>query len=384
MDKEIKGLTSAAKRILMAVRDKERIIVFGDGDLDGIISVVIFKQALEILGESLSAVFFANRKKYGYGLSIKCLDFFKDKSPALLVVFDCGTNNMETIDIAQKAGFSVIVVDHHVALQKLPDDLIIINPKQEGDDYPFKEMCASGLSYYLAKKILNMAQKEFMPETLLELAMIGTFFDRMPISHDNEKIIEQGLIVLPLTERMGLRMLMDVAECEIYDQEEIIDKVIAPLSAAVGEHAENEAFMLLTSNNAQEIETLSNTLMERAKQKKQKVRDIIDSVEQNADMNDLIIFSGSKDYELFMLGSVASFLSRKYDKPVFIYSQYEKESQGSVRSTEDIDSVKLMSSCSHLVKNYGGHPKASGFGLKNENLDEFKKCLIENLINPIG
>ncbi len=381
MDTEIKGLTPVAQRILKAVRDKEKIILFGDGDLDGIISVVIFKQALKILGMPESGVFFANRKKYGYGFSIKCLDFFKDEAPALIVVFDCGTNNIKTIKKAQKAGFSVVVVDHNIALDKLPDDLLIINPKQEGEKYPFKEMCATGLSYYLAKKVLNIAEKEFKPEKLLELAMIGTFFDRVPIQEDNEKIIEQGIIVLPLTKNMGLKTLMDSTECEIYDQQEIITKVVAPLSAAIGEHSENEAFVLLTSKNMQKTKTISDVLVKRANEKREKVRAIIDSVEQDADVDDLIIFTGSKNYELFMLGSAASYLSKKYDKPVFLYSKCEKESQGSVRSTDEVDSVELMSNCSHLAINCGGHPKASGFGLKNENIDKFKKCLIKHLKN---
>ena len=143
---EIKNIKKAGQRILEAAVSKEKIILYGDADMDGVASVIILKEALEILGNSPVQVYFPDREKEGYGLNKEALKFLEKFSPALLITLDCGIGNVKEVDLAKKMGFEVIIVDHHEALQKLPQASIIVDPKQPEDKYPFKGFACSKAS----------------------------------------------------------------------------------------------------------------------------------------------------------------------------------------------------------------------------------------------
>jgi len=372
----MKGRKEAINHILKSVQDKESIILFGDSDLDGIASVVIFKEALELLKNPNPLIFWANREKYGYGLSRRVLELLAPKAPALLIALDCATTNVEGVNLAQQMGFRVIIIDHHPAIDKLPQAEFIINPKQE--EGVFKELCAAGLAYKVVKALLFAAQKEFEPERFLELAMIATLFDQVAQEGENEQIIEQGLLSLAQTERIGLRALMEVADCQLFDKQEIQEKIIAPLAAAGFENQQSEAFLLLREKSLKKAKGMARALLEKSEAKRRKIQEIIEEIEEG-DVFSQLIFKGSKAWPLFLMGSAASRLCQRYKKPVFAYHQGREESQGSVRVPKGMDSIELMRPCAKLLINYGGHPRASGFGLKNENLEKFEKCLLKSL-----
>jgi len=138
MGHKIKNLEKASERIKKAVANNERIILYGDSDLDGISSVVILEEAIKSLGGSASAVFFPDREKDGYGINLNALNILKDKAPALFITLDLGIGNIKEVDIANKIGFEVLIIDHHETLVGTPAASIIVDPKQESDDYAFK------------------------------------------------------------------------------------------------------------------------------------------------------------------------------------------------------------------------------------------------------
>src|SRR3989344_359787 len=189
---EIKNLKKAAERITTAVKNKENIILYGDADLDGAASVIIFKEALKNLGAEPSAVYFPDRETEGYGITPKGLDYLKKFSPALLVAFDLGIGNFEEVKTAKKLGLEVIIIDHHEILDKLPSASIIVNPKQKGDRWPFKEFAASGLSFKLAELILAEKFSDSLRNNFLELAALATIADMMPKKDENALIISEG------------------------------------------------------------------------------------------------------------------------------------------------------------------------------------------------
>ena len=176
---KIKNLTKAANRIKKAILQKERIILYGDADLDGITSVLIAEEAIKSLGGNIVARYFPEREKEGYGVTPKGLEYLKEHAPALLVTFDLGISNFKEIPMAKKLGFSVIVVDHHKVLDKLPKADIIVDPKQPGDKYPFKEFAACGLSLQLAKELLGKKMSDALYQSMVELAAMGTIADMM-------------------------------------------------------------------------------------------------------------------------------------------------------------------------------------------------------------
>ena len=136
---EIKNLKRAAGRIKRAIKNKEKIILYGDADLDGAASVIILKESIKNLGGKVARVYFPDREKEGYGLNQKALNLLKKEAPALLILLDCGISNFKEIKLAKKLSLKVIIIDHHEVLEKLPEAEIIIDPKQPGDKYSFKE-----------------------------------------------------------------------------------------------------------------------------------------------------------------------------------------------------------------------------------------------------
>lgn len=375
---KMKGARQAIDRILKAVADKEKIILFGDADPDGVAAVIILKESLEILKNPAQDIYFPNFEKESYGLNKKALTYLKKYAPGLLIILDCGITNVQEVEKAKKLGFEVIIIDHHEPLKQLPD-CIIIDPKQKDCQYPFKELCAAVIVYNLTKKLVFEAQKTFKPERFLELAMIATLYDSMPLIGQNKEIVEQGLLCLSNTDCIGMKSLIEITECEASLQKEVQEKIVPILGAADVKKHINQTFSLLTENSPLKAKNICKNLLKKRKIKQKKVKQALIEINQKIDNFSNIIFEGDSGWQIKILGAIASRICGKYKKPCFIYHKGEKQSRGAVRSIKDIDSVKMMTKCSHLLKSYGGHAKASGFCLNNENLSEFKKCLIKSI-----
>lgn len=373
---KMKGVKEVIYRILGAVKEKEKIILFGDADPDGVASVIILKEALEILGNPPSFIYFPNREKEGYGLNKKALFFLRNYAPALLITLDCGIGNFEEIELAKNFGFEVIIIDHHEVLEELPKASIIVDPKQKSDQYPFKELCTAAIVYKIVRPLLFEAQKTFKPESFLELAMIATLSDQMPQDQDNEKILKEGLLSLQYTKRAGLKALMDTCGFKDFDAREIREKIIPPLASANSKKHQSEIYLILTEESDSRAKKIAENLFKKSKLRREKINEIFEETKGKIDPSLPVVFVGNENLPSALTGVIASKVCQRCQKPTFIYKKGKRESQGSVRTPKGVDSVKAMSSCSKLLEVYGGHSHASGFRVKNENLEKFKECLI--------
>ncbi|MDO8601274.1 MAG: DHH family phosphoesterase [bacterium] len=374
----IKNLKEAADRIKKAVKNKEKIIIYGDSDLDGVTSVIITKEAVKNLGGLIQAIYFPNRETEGYGLSQTGLNFLKKFSPALLVVLDCGISNFKEVKIAKKFGLEVIIVDHHEILDKLPDVKIIVDPKQKEDKYPFKQFAACGLAFRLAEAILGKKMTENLRKDLIELAALGTIADMMPREDDNAVFILEGLKSLEKSWRPGIKIFLDsLGDSLRLDQK--VQKLISVLNARDVENNLPASFRLLTLSSEDETKKLLEKLIEKSDEKKARTEMVLQEAEDRLlGKEEKIIFEGSESWDYGLISTVASLLVNRHQKPTFIFKKGAKESQGTVRMPKHTNAVSLMKQCKKLLLTYGGHPMAAGFRIKNENLKEFKKCLIKN------
>lgn len=371
---EIKNLTEVAKRILKAIENREKILLYGDADLDGACSVIILKEAIFNLGGKITQIYFPNREIEGYGISEYGLNFLKKFSPALLITLDCGISNFAEVKLAKKYGFEVIIIDHHEILDQLPEADLVVDPKQKEDKYPFKELATVGITFKLVESLLDGKMTEVLRRNFLELVALATLADMMPQIGENKMFIEEGLEFLKNSWRPAFQ-----AFSKIFDLPRQIFKVISILNVRDIEDNYPNSFKLLTESNFEKAEKMIKKLMEKGKERKEETNRILEEIESNNLENEKIIFVGNKNWSLSSISVVASFLCQKYKKPAFIYKKLEKESQGTVRVPLGIDSVSLMKKCKNLLIRFGGHPQASGFRIKNENLDKFKECLIKNL-----
>jgi len=374
---EIKNLKKASKRIIKAIKNKEKIIIYGDADLDGACSVIIFEETIKNLGAKTPVIYFPDREEEGYGLTETALNYLEKEAPALLITFDCGIGNFKEIKLAKKLGFEVMVVDHHETLDKLPAASIIVDPKQKGDKYPFKEFAATGVVYKLSQVILKDKLTDSLKRNFLELTTLATIADMMPEVNENAEIIEEGLLYLETSWRPGIKASLDSID-DILDLRQKISKIISLLNVRDVQDRFPASFRLLTAATSREAEKILEILFQKLLLRKERIKEIIAQVEEKISQEKEfpIIFSGDPLWELILLGSVASIFSKEYKKPVFLFKKEEKESQGTVRLVKGLNGVKAMLSCRDLLITFGGHPQACGFKLKNENLENFRNCLI--------
>jgi len=378
--KEIKNLKKAAKRILKAIKTKERIILYGDSDLDGTASVIILEESIKNLGGVVSAIYFPDREKEGYGLSKKALEWLEKMAPALLIMLDCGIGNFEEIKIANRMGFEVIVIDHHEVLSRLPEASIIVDPKQKDDNYPFKQFANAGIAYKLSQLLLGDKLTGLLKNNFLELVALATLADMMPQVGENQVFIQEGLEALKNTLRPGLRIFWQINKIE--DSEPIkmtASKIISILNAAGMQNHLTESYLLLTSSDKETARFFAELLIKKRKEKHLRIKEIVQEVEKRIlkKIEWPIVFEGDKNWPLTLVGPVASLICRDFQKPVFIFNIGKTVSRGAVRTPRNINSIKAMESCSHLLETFGGHPLASGFTIKNEKLEEFKECLMD-------
>ncbi len=373
---KIKNIEKAAERIKKAVKNNERIILYGDSDMDGISSVVILEEAIKNLGGHVDSAFFPDREKDGYGINLTALKMLKDKVPALLITLDLGIGNFEEVDVANKMGFEVIIIDHHEPLAKVPKASIIVDPKQADDSYPFKGLADVGVAFNLCMELLGDKISQSLKNSFLELAALGTIADMVPQIEQNQEIIEEGLRSLKNTFRPALRAFLDIlGNGEVF--EGALSKIISGLNAAESVDFKNESYVLLTSSDKNKCREMAQILLDKNFNKQVQVKNINKEVERRISQkqDEQIIFEGDPSWKLILAGSVASTMCNKYGKPAFIFKKMDKESCGSVRNPKGTNSVEAMKTCDSFLLTYGGHANASGFRVKNEDLEKFRERL---------
>ena len=378
---EIKNLRKTASRILKAIKNKERIILYGDADLDGVASVIILKESIQSLGEEIAAIYFPDREAEGYGISETGLNFLRKLAPALFIAVDCGIGNFKEAKLAKNLGFEVIIIDHHQVLGKLPEASIIVDPKQKGDKYPFKELATTGIVFKLSELILSSKMTDALRKSFLELTALATIADMMPNEQENKTFIEQGLTSVENFWRPGLQAFFEIEPFEsIANLSQKVSKLVSILNIRDLHKGIPASFRLLTSSSKAESQKIIEKLLRKSEIKKEKINKIAEEIEwQLSKESKDIVFIGSTEWEFDLISSLASIICNKYKKPTFIFKKGKKESQGAVRALSGVNSVCLMEKCSKYLLTFGGHPRASGFRIKNENLEKFKACLIKNI-----
>jgi single-stranded-DNA-specific exonuclease len=379
---EILNLKETAQRILRATENRERIILFADADLDGVCSLVILQEAIQGLGSQVETVYFPNREEEGYGLNLKALEFLKQKSPALLIALDCGIGNFEEIKKAKALGFQVIVVDHHQVLGKIPEDaILVVDPKQEGDQYPFKKLANTGIVYHLAHLILEASWSKMLEQNFVELAAIATLADMMEEKDDNKIIMEKGLGFLLQTQRPGLKALVDILVSSESGIRQVAQKIVSVLNITDIKDHLTESYLLFTLSAEGEAKVLAEKLYQQSQQRHIEINNIVAEIEQmiqdEPQDSERFIFVGQEGWPQVLTGAVASRICNKHQKPTFIFKAGSEKARGSVRTPKGVDCVEALRKCHQHLEMYVGHTQAAGFSLKGQDIANFKSCLMQ-------
>lgn len=382
---ELPDMKAAVERIFRAIDNKERILIYGDYDVDGVTSVTLMLRILSAYG--LEASFFIpKRGEEGYGLSelaIERMISIEESIPErggidLVITVDCGTASLSEIEILNKKGIDVIVVDHHeMSSEGSPDCIAVVNPKL-GDDFHY--LCAAGVVFKLAHALLKERMVEdFDLKECLDLVAVATISDIVPLVNENRLLVRHGLKRLPQTNNEGLKALQKIAELKGRLTSMDVGFRIGPrLNAAGRMDQPDEALNLLMADDVIEAQALGAKLngfnIER-QQFEKRIRDEAMKLllKDHDPVNDPVIVLGSRDWHPGVVGIVASRLMRLYYKPTFIIAiDDDGVGKGSGRSVEGISLVGAIRACDEHLITGGGHDMAAGLSIHEDKLDAFR------------
>jgi len=389
----MKGVDVAVTLLRLAVGRGEPIVVYGDYDVDGVTACAVLVQTLRALGAQVTA-YIPKRDDEGYGLNTEAIASLAEEGVRVLVTVDCGIRSLEEVALARRLGMTVIITDHHHVADALPQADAVINPKQAGCPYPFKDLAGVGVAFKLAQALLRSNNQVPLPTTqieadeaeLLDLVALGTVADMVPLLGENHSLVARGLVNINQAHRPGLSALMDVAHVHPGQiSTNTIGFSLAPRLNAAGRISEaTTALELLLAPDmtlaiplAQELDalneerrTLTLDVQERARML------ILDSDEAPPEEVPPLLFAASPDFPHGVVGLAASRLLDEFYRPAIVVSIEGDLSKGSARSIAEFHITQALDTMSELLMRHGGHAAAAGFTVQTELLPALKARLL--------
>lgn len=372
------NMSAAVARILQAIDRGERVVLFGDYDVDGVTSLALLAELLRSYG-STPELFLPLRMEEGYGLSRESLErCCQQHSPQLLIAVDCGTSSLDEIASLKSRGIDVIVLDHHEPKSALPDCVAVVNPKTQAG-CAFEYLCSVGIVFKLCHALLKTRPvPSFDLKAHLDLVALGTVADIVPLEKENRILVQHGMMQLASSRRPGVRKLMEVAAVRAPVRAEHIGFRLGPRLNAAGRLATAEkALRLLLTTDESEAVQLAALLDEQNRDRQAVERQISAEAEEALHeafdpSRDAAIVLGSRDWHPGVLGIVASRLARKYHRPtVLVAFDATGLGKGSGRSIQGLSLVEALSRCATHLEKFGGHEMAAGLAIQERSFEAF-------------
>ena len=374
-------MEKAADRIIKAIENKEKVVIYGDYDVDGITSTTVLKKFLEERKLNVD-YYIPNRLKEGYGLNKEAIKQIAENGKTLMITVDCGISGIDEVEYANSLGMDTIITDHHEPIDTLPNALAVVDAKRKDNKYPFNQLAGVGVVFKLIQAIsmkLGIDEKEYLK--YLDLVCLGTISDIVPLVDENRVIAKLGLKLIAIGRNAVLKsIILSSGYKDISSM--TISFGIAPRVNACGRMGfAEEALKLFLSDDINEIQTKTNKLNEFNKERQEKEKAIFEEAvkiieDENELENDIIVLSG-KGWHHGVIGIVASKITDMYLKPSILLCEEEGFCKGSGRSIPGLDLHEALCETSDFLDKYGGHAMAIGLSLKQENLESFKKAINE-------
>ncbi len=384
------NMDKAVERIIQAMSNQENILIYGDYDVDGTTSVALVFSFLKQIYAKVD-YYIPDRYEEGYGISYKGIDYAYQSGETLVIALDCGIKAVDKIEYANKKNIDFIICDHHLPGETLPEATAILDPKQEGCPYPYKELSGCGVGFKLMQA-LAIKQGIEMEKlySYLDLVAISIAADIVQITGENRILAHYGLKMINENPRPGIESILQYSNIkrhfdkergrEVFDKElSISDLVftIAPRINAAGRIASGKKSVeLLICKKSKGADEIAGGIDQYNKERRQLDKDITDQALSIIEESSFLQKSKSTvvyfdDWHKGVLGIVASRLTEKYYRPTIVLSLVDDIYTGSARSVKGFDIYAAIDSCNDLLENFGGHTFAAGLSLKKENIDEF-------------
>lgn len=375
----IHGMDHACERIARAVRDREGIVIYGDYDVDGVTSIVMLQTVLRSLGADAGFVV-PHRLVDGYGLKIEVLErVLEERNVKLVITVDCGITSVEPVRLAIERGIDVIITDHHLPPGTLPEAAAVLNPKQPGCTYPFKELAGVGVAFKLCCELIRRAGKKISIDSLLKIAAIGTVADVAPLIGENRTITSLGLAGLADVRNPGLRALLKrlgLAGRALRSVD--VGFKIGPRINAAGRLASaNTAIDLFAATDEDAAWQICGELDRMNAERQEIEKDVRQSALAQVEGQERILILAGADWHRGVLGLTAGRIAQRFHRPTLAMTIEGDLCVGSGRSIPTIDLHGELDAVSELFTHFGGHEFACGFSLPLRNLEALRTRLRE-------
>ena len=376
----MKDMDIAVKRLNKAMGKKERIMVYGDYDVDGTTSVALVYKFLQQFYSNID-YYIPDRYNEGYGVSVKGVDYAFETGVKLIIVLDCGIKAIGEIAYAKEKGIDFIICDHHVPDDELPPAVAILNPKRDDSTYPYQHLSGCGVGFKFMQAFAMDNGIEFQQLTpLLDLVAVSVASDIVPIMGENRILTFHGLKQLNSNPSIGLKAIIDV--CGLNDKEITISDIVFKIGPRINASGRiqngKEAVDLLIEKDysaalekSNQINQYNETRKDLDKSMTEEANGIVDRLEGLAGRRSIVIYN--EDWHKGVIGIVASRLTEIYYRPAVVLTRTDNMATGSARSVSGFDVYKAIESCRDLLENFGGHTYAAGLSMKAENVGEFSR-----------
>jgi single-stranded-DNA-specific exonuclease len=389
----MKDMDKACRRIIEALNSHEKILIFGDYDVDGTSSVaMVYSFFKNEIGYTSCAYYIPDRYKEGYGISKAGIDFAIDNDFKLIISLDCGIKSVELIQYAKEKGIDFIVCDHHLPGPVLPPAVAILNAKQVDCHYPYKELCGCGVGFKLmqalSQKLGLSAQDVF---GYLDMVAVATCCDIVPLTGENRILVAEGIKILNAQPRPGIKKMLELAAIRKKLSVEDVVFIIGPRINAAGriKHGSGAVELLMAPANdpliGEYAEILQSSNKERQGLDKLITQEALLMIEENENLKikkSNVLFHPS--WHKGVVGIVASRIIETYYKPTIILTESNGLATGSARSVKGFDVHAAIEKCSDLLENFGGHMYAAGLSMKLENLEKFQEKFESTVAEMLG
>ena len=374
----MKDMSIAVERLNQAMGKKERILVYGDYDVDGTTAVALVYKFLQQFYSNID-YYIPDRYNEGYGVSVKGVDYAYETGVKLIIVLDCGIKAVEEIAYAKEKGIDIIICDHHVPDDVLPPAVAILNAKRPDATYPYEHLSGCGVGFKFMQAFALNNGIEFNQLTpLLDLVAVSVASDIVPIMGENRVLTYHGLKQLNSNPSVGLKAIIDI--CGLSEKEitvgDIVFKIGPRINASGRIQNGKEAVELLIEKDfssalekANLINQYNETRKDLDKTMTEEANHIVDSLEGLADRRTIVIYNEA--WHKGVIGIVASRLTEIYYRPAVVLTRTDNLATGSARSVSGFDVYKAIENCRDLLENFGGHTYAAGLSMKVENVEEF-------------
>ena len=393
----LKDMEKTTSRILTAIKNKEKIGIFGDYDVDGASSTALIGNYFKIIKQEFE-IYIPDRKSEGYGPTIEGFRNLIDKKVKLIITVDCGTMSFDAVDFANENNIDVIVLDHHQSEINLPNAYSIINPNRLDDSSNLNYLCAAGVCFMTLISInsnlrkLNWFSKEKVNEpnllNFLDLVSLGTICDVVPLVGLNRALVKQGLKIINLKKNLGLKTLIDLCKIETKTSTYHLGYILGPRINAGGRVGKcSHGANLLLNNNPKESFKIAMELdqfnTDRKKLEKNLLNVVLNTISKN--INDPVLVLYGDNWHEGIIGIIASRIKERYNKPTIIISLNNKIGKASARSVLgfDIGAIILAAVQKKILIKGGGHKMAGGFSIEESKIKEFKEFIINKFRTKI-